>query len=106
MEIDVVPLGGQRHYIFSGIVHHLFNEDSFKKRKKKRNKPEKVLEKKAIQHVAGIVLSPGLSTPSSSGILGKLMFQRLNLYLFDQKSEKRAHGATVDSKPVHLSPEH
>lgn len=65
LEIDVVPLGGQRHYIFSGIVHHLFNEDSFKKRKKKRNKPEKVLEKKAIQHAAGIVLSPGLSTPSS-----------------------------------------
>lgn len=64
------------------------------------------MEKKAIQHAAGIVLSPGLSTPLSSGILGKLMFQRLNLYLFDQKSEKRAHGATVDSKPVHLSPEH
>lgn len=61
LEIDVVPLGGQRHYIFSGIVHHLFNEDSFKKRKK-RKKPEKVLEKKAIQHAAGIVLSPGLST--------------------------------------------
>lgn len=28
LEIDVVPLGGRRHYIFSGIVHHLFHEDS------------------------------------------------------------------------------
>lgn len=84
----------------------IFSTRTLLKKEKKRNKPEKVLEKKAIQHVAGIVLSPGLSTPSSSGILGKLMFQRLNLYLFDQKSEKRAHGATVDSKPVHLSPEH
>lgn len=27
LQVDVVPLGGQRH-IFSGIAHHLFNEDS------------------------------------------------------------------------------
>lgn len=58
MEIDVVPLGGQRHYIFSGIVHHLFNEDSFKKRKKKeRNKPEKGVEEEG--DAAGTVSSPG-----------------------------------------------
>lgn len=34
LQIDIVPLGGQRH-IFSGIAHHLFNEDSTTQIKKK-----------------------------------------------------------------------
>ena len=38
LQVDVVPLGGQRH-IFSGIAHHLFNEDS---KKQVQNKPEKL----------------------------------------------------------------
>lgn len=41
LEIDVVPLGGQRHHIFSGIVHHLLNEDSLKKKKKENKKINK-----------------------------------------------------------------
>lgn len=27
VQVNVVPLGGQRHFFF-GIAHHLFNEDS------------------------------------------------------------------------------
>lgn len=28
LQVDVVPLGGQRHGLFFGIAHHFFNEDS------------------------------------------------------------------------------
>lgn len=38
LQTDVVPLGGQRH-IFSGIAHHLFNEDS---KKQIKSKPDKL----------------------------------------------------------------
>lgn len=38
LQVDVVPLSGQRH-IFSGIAHHLFNEDS---KNQIKNKPEKL----------------------------------------------------------------
>ena len=36
VQVNVVPLGGQRHFFF-GIAHHLFNEDS---KKTIKNKPE------------------------------------------------------------------
>lgn len=30
LQIDVVPLGGQRYGLFFGVVHHFFNKDSEK----------------------------------------------------------------------------
>lgn len=93
----------------------IFSTRTLLKKGKKRNKPEKVVGEKGDTACSRHCLitgqhsmkTPGrLKYPSSSSILGKMMFQGLNLYLFDQKSEKRAHGATVDSKSVCLSPEH
>ena len=57
LQVDVVPLGRQRH-IFSGIAHHLFNEDS---KNQIKNKPEKL-----NGETADIVLNASLS-PIISG---------------------------------------
>lgn len=108
LQIDVVPLGGQRHGIFSGISHHLFNEDSKKQkislrslfwRKSKNGRCSLVYHQrlfgKARRFKCPFVPSY-LRREDSIPDLQGLAFQRLSLSLSAQKQEKRVHRATVE----------
>lgn len=95
LQVDVVPLGGQRH-IFSGIAHHLFNENS---KNQIKNKPEKLngetadivfCHQMAISKATRfkcLIIPNYLRREDRIPGLQKSAFYWLNLFLFAQKQE-------------------